>query len=294
MGIKIYKPEVYLGRSKILVNKISKLKKEVIDNKIGSNVLHVEYQKNIFEMALHVAKKVLKKKRLKLSFLIFVCQGQDNILPSTGERLAYNLGLNKNVLVLSISAGCSGFVQAIAIANKLLAKHSKNGLIVCAEKYSKYISKKDLKTKILFSDASSATLVKYIEKKNYIFEDFGTEGNSFDALIIKKNKLFMNGQKIFLFGINNVPRIIRKISKKIKIEKYLIHPGSKIMLDKIIEKSLIKKSDVFNSFNVTGNTVSSSIPLLISLNYQKLKGKKVLMTGFGVGLSWATLVLKWL
>ena len=103
-----------------------------------------------------------------MSFLIFVSQGQDDVFPSCAEKLAYQLKLDKNVLVLTISSGCSGFVQALSLANKLLNKKSNNGLIVCAEKYSKYISKQDLKTRVLFSDSASATLVQFHKKKLFL------------------------------------------------------------------------------------------------------------------------------
>ena len=249
-------------------------------------------------MSYVAAKQTLIKHKSKPNFLIFVSQGQDNTFPSCAEKLAYQLNLNKNAFVITISAGCSGFVQAIVLANKLLSKKMKNGLIVCAEKYSKYISEKDFKTKVLFSDAASATFVQFKNKKNFLHEIFGHEGKNGDALCVKKinktDKLYMNGQKVFLFGINNIPNGIKKISSKIKIDKYLIHPGSKVMLDTITNKSSINPLKVCNSFHITGNTVSSSIPLLINTNYKDLLNKNILMSGFGVGLSWATVVIKWI
>ena len=66
------------------------------------------------------------------------------------------------------------------------------------------------------------------------------------------------------------------------------------MLDSIVKKSLINPIKVYNSFHITGNTVSSSIPLLINLNYKKLLNKNILLSGFGVGLSWATIAIKWI
>jgi len=298
VGIKIFKPSIYLGSTKLHVENVSKIKKKIIEDKIGSKFIHVENKKNILEMSYTAAKKTLNREKLKPNFLIFVSQGQDDIFPSSAEKLAFKLGLKKNTLVLTISAGCSGFVQALMLANRLLNKKSKNGLIVCAEKYSKYISQNDLKTKVLFSDAASATLVQFKDKENYYYEIFGHQGNNSDALTVKKidgiDKLNMNGQKIFLFGINNVPQGIKKISSKIKIDKYLIHPGSKVMLDALVKKSSISPLKVCNSFHITGNTVSSSIPLLININYKKLLNKNMLMSGFGVGLSWATIALKWI
>ncbi len=292
MGIKITKPSIYLGNKKYSVKKITKLKKNVISNKIGSNYLHKEENKNLLEMALNVSKKAIKNNNANVSFLIFVSQGQDKILPSIAENLAFRLGLKNKILVLTISSGCSGFVQALSVAEKYLNSKKNSGLIVCAEKYSKYIAENDIKTKVLFSDAASATIVKFTPKKNYYLESFGCDGKNYNALNVNNGKLEMNGQKIFLFGINNIPEEIKNIKKKIKIDKFLIHPGSKIMLDSIIEKSSIDAKKVCNSFHITGNTVSTSIPLLIKLNYNSLKNKNILMSGFGVGLSWATVVIK--
>ena len=83
------------------------------------------------------------------------------------------------------------------------------------------------------------------------------------------------------------------ISHSSIIDKYLIHNGSKFLIDSLSKK--IKNSDnkILTSFHVTGNTVSSSIPLLINLHYNKLINQNVLLSGFGVGLSWATLLIKW-
>ncbi len=293
MGIKIFKPSIYLGNKRYSLSKLTKFNKNTILNKIGSNYIHKEKSKNLLEMALKVSKKSIKEHKVKLSFLIFVSQGQDRILPSVAENLAFQLGLKNKILVLTISSGCSGFVQALTVAEKFLCSKNNTGMIVCAEKYSKYIANNDIKTRVLFSDAASATIIKYTVKKNYYLESFGYDGKNYNALNVSNGRLEMNGQKIFLFGINNIPLEINKIKKKIKIDRFLIHPGSKIMLDSIIKKASIDPKKVFNSFHLTGNTVSSSIPLLINLNYDTLKNKNILMSGFGVGLSWATVVIKW-
>ena len=138
-----------------------------------------------------------QKNNVKLSFLIFVSQGQDSILPSVAENLAFRLGLKNMILVLTISSGCSGFVQALSVAEKFLCSKNNAGIIVCAEKYSKYIAENDLKTKVLFSDAASATIVKFTPRKNYYLESFGYDGKNYNALKVSNGKLEMNGQKNF-------------------------------------------------------------------------------------------------
>ena len=295
MGIKIYKPVIYLGNKEVFLREILKNKSYDLKNKIGSERIHIETRKNILEMAIKVSKKCINLYRIRPKFLIFVSQTQEKKLPSCAEELAYKCQIDQNCFVFTMSSGCSGFVQSIYLANKLLSKKMNQGLIVCAEKYSNYIQNSDLKTKLLFSDAASATFVKFSNRKNILKSYFGLDGKDSDSLQIIKDKkkeiLTMNGSKVFLFSIKNIPIILKK-NKYVKF--YFIHPGSKILLDSLIKKSNIDYSKVPTSFHITGNTVSTSIPLLLNNNYNLIKKNDItLMSGFGVGLSHATILLKW-
>jgi 3-oxoacyl-[acyl-carrier-protein] synthase-3 len=301
MGIKIYKPVTYLGNKEVFLKNILKNKLYDLKNKIGSERIHIETRKNILEMAVNVSKKCINLYKINPKLLILVSQGQDKKLPSCAEEVAHKCQIDHTRLVFTISSGCSGFVQSIYLANKLLSKEMNQGLIVCAEKYSNYIQNSDLKTKLLFSDAASATFVKYSKDTNILNGYFGFDGKESDSLQITKDKnskeiLSMNGNKVFLFSIKNVPKILKKILKKNKsIKHYFIHPGSKILLDSIIKKTHIDYSKVPTSFHITGNTVSTSIPLLLKNNYNLIKKKDIiLMSGFGVGLSHATILMKWI
>ena len=299
MGVKIERPSIYLGSKKINLNSIAKKYKKIISEKIGSQFIHVENKKTILEMSYEACKK-LKKNKKKIKFLIFVSQGQDLILPSCAEELSEMLGLDKETFILTISSGCSGFVQALHISNKLLDNKNNCGMIVCVEKYSKFIKENDLKTKVLFSDAASATIVKFTNRKNILKSNFGFDGKNSAALNInryKKNDLLqMDGNKIFMFGINNIPKSIKSITNNyLNIDKYLIHNGSKLLVDILSSKIKNSKNKILTSFHITGNTVSSSIPLLIHTHFNKLKkNRKVVISGFGVGLSWATLLIRWI
>jgi 3-oxoacyl-[acyl-carrier-protein] synthase-3 len=298
MGIKIEKPSIYLGSKKQNLSSFAKKYESVVVDKIGSKHIHIENEKNILQMAFSACKKINNFQ--EISFLIFVSQSQDKILPSCAESLSEKLKLKKNIFVFTISSGCSGFVQALHLANNLLDKNNKMGLIVCAEKYSKFISKKDFKTRVLFSDAASATLVRYSKKNNVLNTDFGYDGLNSNALEVDsrsgKNTLLMDGNKIFLFAINNVPLSIKKVTKnnKILVDKYLVHNGSKFLIDTLSKKIPNSHKKFLTSFHITGNTVSNSIPLLINLHFNKLKKKKIILSGFGVGLSWATLLIEWI
>lgn len=297
MGIKINKPIIFLGSKKKNIIKLSKYKRDLIKEKIGSAFIHKETELDLLNIGLKVSKAAIRKKN-KPNILVFVSQTQDKILPSIAEELAEKIKLKKNSFVFTLSSGCSGFVQALHICSKLLDEEFSSALIVCVEKYSKYIDKNDKKTNILFSDAGSATLINYVKKKNILGTDFGFDGKNSDSLCVtmekNKNVLKMDGNKVFNFGISNIPDSITRCSKNYKINAYIIHPGSKYMLDSITNKlNITKKKNVYTTFDITGNTVSTSIPLIINKHYNKLRNKKIIMSGFGVGLSWASILIKW-
>ena len=300
MGIEISKPFVYLGNKKIPLKTILKNKSNVIKNKIGSKNIHIEENKSVLEMGVNITKKCIKHHKSDPKFLILVSQGQEKRFPSFAEEMAYNCGISNDCFVFTVSSGCSGFSQSLYLANKLLSKKIDQGIIVCVEKYSNYIRNNDFKTNVLFSDAASATFVRFSKKNNLLKSFHGFDGQNSSSLEVTNDKkrefLNMDGNKVFLFSIKNIPLIIKKITNKYKdINFFLIHPGSKNLLDTVIEKSGINSRKVPTSFHITGNTVSTSIPLLLKDNFSKLKkNDKILISGFGVGLSHATLLLRWI
>ena len=149
-------------------------------------------------------------------------------------------------------------------------------------------------------------LLLKIQKKKKIFEiDFGTDGGGYNDLIINKinNKeiLFMNGAKVFMFTNQAIPDSIKKVIKKrqLKIDQvdyYIFHQASKFVLDNLKDSLMIKKNKMYYGLNNLGNTVSSSIQIALAKLIKKKflkKNKKVILCGFGVGLSWATLLINW-
>jgi 3-oxoacyl-[acyl-carrier-protein] synthase-3 len=160
----------------------------------------------------------------------------------------------------------------------------------------------------LFSDASSATVItKHTISENVIDFDFGTDGSGYDKLIInedkhKNNYLSMSGADIFLFTLDVIPNSINKILSRNKlkisdIDHFFFHQASKLVLDNLIRNlNIVDQTKVYSNINIYGNTVSSSIPILLkdamSKNLLK-KGDRILLSGFGVGLSWGSLIIQW-
>jgi len=150
---------------------------------------------------------------------------------------------------------------------------------------------------MIFSDCATSTIVKKSKKK--IFFEFYSDGNLNHQLkqknnnynsSINSNEIIMNGTEIFRFTINTVPTKIEEFLKNKKIKKsdidyFLFHQASQIVIDNIVRKLKINKQKTIQNLHSYGNTVSSSIPLIISNNKKKLKNKKLIFCGFGVGLS---------
>ena len=161
----------------------------------------------------------------------------------------------------------------------------------------------------LFSDGATAILVKKRKnkKKQYIFYTDGSGENDlklhFSGNQFIKNKipeLSMDGRKVLLFTMNYVPQIVRKTLKENKLTldelKYVIfHQASKIVIENLIRKLDIPLNKIYKNYDRFGNTVSSTIPLcLYELRKKKMisKGDKILICGFGVGLSIASTIME--
>ena len=262
-------------------------------------------QEDIISLSIKSAKKTFKNfSKNKIDFLIVITQTANYRLPSASCILQNQLKLRNDIKAFDINMGCSGFIYGLNIASNLIKnKEGKNGLIICTDVYTKFIDKKNRSCRPIFSDASSSIIVS-ADKKNYIGPFvFGTDGKgAFDLSLKDETKnIYMNGSKVALFSIKRVPECIKRLLKKIKknintIDKFIFHQASKYVLDKIYKNMNLDKSKIFENYSNYGNTVSASIPIALKLASKRkiLKNNdKIVLTGFGVGLSWGSVFVKW-
>ena len=261
---------------------------------------------DVISLSLKSAQKVINKTNIKeIGFLLFVTQTSPFKFPSISCILQHKLGLSKNIFAVDINMGCSGYIYALKLAESLknLDNKKKYGLIICSDTYTKYINKNNKSCRPIFSDASTTTLLK-ISKKNQIQNfDFGVDGSGFKSLYLKENSqnMFMNGPKVAIFTIKEIPKFIEQFLKKNRLKKtsikyFILHQASKYVCDKIKDKLGLAKKFFLNNYQNYGNTVSSTIPLLLEECIKKKKIKKkdiIILCGFGVGLSWGIAKIKW-
>ena len=176
---------------------------------------------------------------------------------------------------------------------------AKKVLLVTAETYTKYIAPEDKSTRTIFGDGAAATLVdKDMAKKIGAFS-FGTDGSGAEKLIVRNDRLFMDGPEIFNFTLDIVPKTMDDVLAKNgltrdDIDVYVFHQANKFMLDTIRKVNGLPRDKFYINIATTGNTVSSTIPIALKQleTLGKLRsGMKVMLMGFGVGLSWGATVM---
>ena len=263
-------------------------------------------KENVINLSINSAKKILNNKiKNQISFLLFVSQTSPFKFPSVSCILQHELKLPKDIYAVDINMGCSGYIYALKLASSLenLYNKRKYGLIICSDTYTKYIKKNNKSCRPIFSDASTTTLLKISKRNQFQSFDFGVDGSGYKSLMLKENSknMFMNGAKVAIFTIKEIPEFIKKFLHKNnlnskKIRYIALHQASKYVCDKIKEKLNLNKKYFLNNYYKYGNTVSSTIPLLLQHCIDKKKLKKnniIIACGFGVGLSWGIVKIKW-
>ena len=315
-AIEYHLPKTFEDNSMLSINN-PEWRMDDIFNKTGINKRWISNENETsIDLAYVAAKKVIDKfDTEKIDTLLYVTQSPEYFLPSSSCILQDKLSLPSNIKAFDINLGCSGYVYGLSMASAYIESGlSENVLLVCSDTYTKYVLPDDRTSRPIFSDAASATLVSKSVSKNIGYFSFGTDGSGFDKLIVKdgaaksnfmisnaKPSLYMNGAEVFMFTMGTIPDNVEKVliesSNTINdIDYFFFHQASKIVLENLSRKLKLPKEKVYSCIEEIGNTVSSSIPIALKIasNSRILKKKnKLLLSGFGVGLSWGSCILEW-
>jgi 3-oxoacyl-[acyl-carrier-protein] synthase-3 len=255
------------------------------------------------DLAVAAVTNLIKKTKIELEdidVLILITQnGDGHNLPHTSAIVHRKLGLPKKTAVFDVSLGCSGYVYGLQILKGFMQSTGlKNGMLVTADPYSKIINSEDRATTLLFGDASTATLLNDEGEWSLSLPIMGSDGTGADNIMVGNDgRLQMNGRQVFNFAALLIPAEIKKLLQQenlneVDIDCYCLHQGSSGIIDAISRRFPKVKERFLNRLEYTGNTVSSSIPILLEEVTEISSNNKILISGFGVGLSWASMILK--
>lgn len=292
--INISKIDFILGdkiQQNNIIEKELKLKKNSIKKLTGiSKRFIASKNQNSESLALKVCKKLKPSETRKITHIISVTNTPSIKFPGISNYVSSSLNI-ENVFCINLNSGCTGYVDAITLAYGIISNDIKSKvLIVTTDTYSKFINKKNRSIRPLFSDGASVSIIKYkkngfklLARKNLNISN--TQGD----LIFEKDEINMNGPAVVSLALKHVIPKIKKYSKD--IDGLFLHQPGKIVMN-LIKSTLSKKIFIPTNYEKYGNLVSTSIPVLISENIKKLrKNKKILLCGFGVGLSVSILKL---
>ena len=262
----------------------------------------------------------LEIERDTIDVLLFMSQTADYKIPATAPILQHRLGLSKNALCFDISLACSGYVYALTTAFSYLNLPTINRvLLLDGETFSKIVNPKDKTNALLYGDAGTATLLE--KHPTYDFKSvLHTDGSGWEAvridgggarrpftlesLVERKREddsigndlqVYMNGVDVFNFTLRVVPKSIKELLEFSGegIEDYgsiVFHQANKFMIEFFAKKLKYPLERVPISLDKFGNVSSATIPLTLvsELAGWNSENKKILVSGFGGGLSWAT------
>jgi 3-oxoacyl-[acyl-carrier-protein] synthase-3 len=268
----------------------------------------------------------LRWDRNEIQALIFVSQSMDYIIPATSPILQDRLHLPKTCMALDIGLGCSGFVYGLSSIGSLMSQSGiKKALLLAGDLSNITSSYRDKSTYPLFGDAGTATALEYDETAAPIIFNLQTDGSGHQAIMIHdggvrngagkksftyrkygegiyRNKLqiALNGIEVFNFSLRevvpNIKATLEYAGKTLNDYDYLVFHQANRLINETLRKMLkVEKEKVPYSIHKYGNTSSASVPLtIVSELQEEIRTKKVrfLLSAFGIGLSWGTVLLE--
>ena len=221
-------------------------------------------------------------------------------IPHTSAIVQGKLGLSDDCACFDLSLGCSGYVYGLSVMKSFMQVNDlSTGLFFTADPYSKILDPQDKNTVLLFGDAAAVTLLEPAARPGAwvapLFR-FCTRGKDGGALENRNGALRMNGRAVFNFSATDVPIQIRALLQEAglgvnDIDLFLLHQGSKFIVDQLRKRLDVPSDRVPINLAGQGNTVSSSLPLLLRDYLDDPQLRRIVLSGFGVGLSWASCLL---
>lgn len=313
-AVEYYLPEKIISNE--YLNQECGIDMDFLENKIGIKERRAAgSDETTSDLAVKAGQKLIQKHNLdpeEIDLIIVCTQNPDYRIPGTAGIVQYRLGIPTSSIGFDINLGCSGFVYALMIAGSLIKSGvAKKSLIIMADVYTKIIDYTDRATAGLFGDAAAASLIEACQSPfGFVDGDFGTDGKSADMLILpnssiseneeSNNTLFMDGREIFKFAVQTVPKSINSLLKRnninhFDIKYFIFHQANQYILNELKRRLGLLDEQVIIDFKKVGNTVSSTIPIAYKNMLDKKRIKKddlILFCGFGVGLSWGSILYR--
>jgi 3-oxoacyl-[acyl-carrier-protein] synthase-3 len=318
-GVGCYVPERVLTNDDL--SKIVDTSDEWIIERTGITERHVaDPAQAASDLALPAARQALEAAALDpldVDLVVVATVTPDMFFPSTGSLLASALGA-ENAAAYDLSAGCTGFMYALAQGYGAVAGGlAGNAVIVGAETLSKIIDWHDRSTCVLFGDGAGAVVVENVRDGGFLGFELGSDGeggkdlsmpaggsrNPSSAQTVEQELHFlrMNGREVYKFAtrvlVSSAEKLLEECGLTVEdVDLYIPHQANKRIIDHAARNLGVPEEKIFVNLQKYGNTSSASIPLCLAeavAGGRLHEGTRVLMTGMGAGLTWGSAYMVW-
>lgn len=292
---------------------------EWIVSRTGISQRHISEGDNTSDLAAKAAKSIMQKgglNPLDIDLIIVATVSSDYSTPSTACLVQAEIGA-ENAVAFDVTAACSGFVFGLSIADKFIkCGVYRNALVIGSETLSKITDWNDRSTCVIFADGAAGAYIEKSEETGLLAENMGSDGgraktltanhrvcsNAFNSIEpAPPSCIAMDGREIFNFATRTIPKSVKEIVNKTNFDlneiKYIVpHQANSRIVEIVSKKIGVPMEKFYLNIERFGNTSSASIPIALNeLNEKGLleRGDKILLIGFGGGLTWGTLLLEW-
>lgn len=300
------------------LSKIMDTSDEWIVKRTGIKKRHVSQKENTSDLAAQVATGLLKQAALpaeKIDLIIVATMSPDNMTPATAAVVQGKIGA-QNAVCFDISAACSGFSYAANIARSMMLTNQwRHAIVIGAEVLSKLLDWTDRSTAVLFGDGAGGILLEQSDTLHFLGQSLRTFGDKGSQLVaghlgvtpdVLQNKrqlsaFSMNGQEVYRFATHEVPRSLLAACANAQIEldqidHFLLHQANSRIITQVAKKIEQPLSKFAVDIDEYGNTAAASEAILLAemiQNKQIKPGEIIALSGFGGGLTTATLIIKY-
>ncbi|MGL4948990.1 MAG: beta-ketoacyl-ACP synthase III [Anaeroplasmataceae bacterium] len=312
-GSGYYAPETVVTNDDL--SKIMDTNNEWIITRTGIKERRFSLDKDASHMAIEACRNAIKEANIDvkdIGVVIVATITSDDITPSVACKILEPLGI-KTAMAFDLNAACSGFVYSLNVASALLStSSSKYALVVGSEKLSKILDYTDRSTSILFGDGAGAVVISNDGEEVFYSCNAKTDidnvlyaNNISDRGYLKNSVtnnfyLHMNGQEVFKFAVDKLKECIETTLEQsnLTIEEidYIIpHQANVRILQNVSKKLDIPLEKFYINLERFGNTSAASVPIALAEAIERKvvkKGHKLIIVGFGSGLTWASMYIK--
>ena len=273
------------------------------------------------DLACEAALKAIKNAKINkedVDMIILATTTPDYIAQGASCIVQNKLGL-KNIPCFDVNAACTGFIYSLSVAYALVnSKLYKNILVIGAETLTRIIDIKNRNTAVLFGDGAAATIVGEVEE-GYGFLGFSIGAEGEDDMILKvpaggskkpndeetvknrENFVVMKGQEVFKFAVRVLPKVTLEALKKAKLDVQDLsmifpHQANLRIIESAAKRMKFPLEKFYMNLSRYGNTSSASVGIALGEAIEKgliKKGDNIALTGFGGGLTYGSVILKW-